>query len=94
MIIMMTIPVRVTPATPKISVTDGRLGTAARCVSGSVLRTATTVILWIYKKKGNSQVTSGIHVPSVLNKLPFAPNVAQEKATVNIKERDKYERLQ
>ena len=29
------------------------------------------------QKKGNSQVTSGIHVPSVLTKLPFAPTVPQ-----------------
>ncbi len=40
------------------------------------------IVIHPQKKKGNSQVTSGIHVPSVLNKSPFAPNVPQENNVV------------
>lgn len=38
----------------------------------------------MWKKKGNLQRTSSIHVPSVLNKLPFATKVAQENDTVKM----------
>lgn len=47
-----------------------------------LLKTKENIFFDVEKKKGNSQVTSGIHVPSVLNKSPFAPNVIQEKADV------------
>ena len=35
------------------------------------------------KKKGNSQVTSGILVPPVLTKSPFSASVPQEEIGVN-----------
>ena len=47
-----------------------------------LLKAKENIFYDVEKKKGNSQVTSGIRVPSVLNKLPFAPNVSQEEATV------------
>ena len=47
------IPVRVTPAAPKTPATDGRLGTAAHCAIGLVLRIAITVILWIFNNYHN-----------------------------------------
>ena len=48
-----TIHVRVTPAPSRTPATDGRLGTAANCVTGSVQRIATTVILWIFDNRHN-----------------------------------------
>ena len=48
------------------------------------------IVIHPQKNKGNSQVTSGIHVPSVLNKLPFAPNVSQEIDGVKTDLKQKY----
>ena len=44
----------------------------------ALLKNKNNIVFDVEKKKGNSQVTSGIHVPSVLTKLPFAPTVPQE----------------
>ena len=48
----------------------------------ALLTTKANIIFDVEKKKGNSQVTSGIHVPSVLNKLPFATTVSQPEEGV------------
>lgn len=40
------------------------------------------IVIQPQKKKGNPQGTSGIRVPSVLNKSPFSPTVPQENTAV------------
>lgn len=56
-----------------------------------LLSTKGNIIFDVQKKKGNSQVTSGIRVPSVLNKLPFALNVPQQQAHVKEESGESYD---
>ena len=49
----------------------------------NILKEEGNIVIQPQKNKGNLQLTSSIHVPSVLNKLPFAPSLPQENDGVN-----------